>query len=241
MVALDRHADLSATVPTSLPLALARLHRSVPVGAVTTVEGPSEPRDGPAVADLAEGAGFSVVDATGDRVRLRRVRTLADTVGPAMSLLVVGLNPSLYAADAGVGFARPGNRFWPAMVEAGLVDAERDAFAALVDRGVGMTDLVKRATRRAAELDRGEYAHGLARVQRLVTWLRPGVVVVVGLAGWRSAVDRRATPGLQDVRLGGRPVYVMGSTSGLNAHQQLPDAVGHLRAAASVASRDPVR
>ena len=79
-------------------------------------------------------------------VEATRARTLPDTVGPGMRLLIVGLNPSVYSADAGVGFARPGNRFWPAALAAGLVTRTHDPFHALRVDGVGMTDLVKRAT-----------------------------------------------------------------------------------------------
>jgi TDG/mug DNA glycosylase family protein len=98
-----------------------------------------------------------------------------------------------------------------------------------------MTDLVKRATVAAAELRTEEYRAGLARVERLVTWLRPGAVCFVGLAGWRAAVDRRARPGVQPDGLAGVPVYVMPSTSGLNAATPLAALVEHLRAAAALA------
>ncbi len=152
-----------------------------------------------------------------------------------MRVLACGLNPSLYSADAGVGFARPGNRFWPAALAAGLASAPRDPAAALRDHGLGMTDVVKRATVAAAELTRDEYRAGLDRVRWLVSWLRPRAVCFVGLAGWRAAVDRRATAGVQPEGLGGVPVYVMPSTSGLNASSRLDDLVGHLRAAADLA------
>jgi TDG/mug DNA glycosylase family protein len=168
--------------------------------------------------------------------RATRARTLPDTVGPGMRVLVCGLNPSLYAADAGVGFARPGNRFWPAALAAGLVAVARDADAALRDHGVGMTDLVKRATVGASELTTAEYRDGLDRVGHLVRWLRPGVICFVGLAGWRAAVDRKAVAGVQPRGLAGVPVYVMPSTSGLNAHSSLPDLTAHLRAAADLAA-----
>jgi TDG/mug DNA glycosylase family protein len=98
-----------------------------------------------------------------------------------------------------------------------------------------MTDLVKRPTRTAAELTTEEYRAGLHRVQRLVEWLQPGVVCFIGLAGWRAAVDRKATAGPQPEPLGPAPVYLMPSTSGLNAHSQLPDLTAHLRAAADLA------
>ncbi|MGI9599129.1 MAG: mismatch-specific DNA-glycosylase, partial [Acidimicrobiales bacterium] len=143
--------------------------------------------------------------------------------------------PSIYSADIGIGFGRPGNRFWPAALDAGLVDRDRDPRRALTDNGIGMTDLVKRATRRADELASGEYREGLDRVRRLVEWLKPAVVCFVGLAGWRSAVDRSAVAGRQDDHFGGTPVYVMPSTSGLNANSRLADLVEHLRAAAAIA------
>jgi len=168
------------------------------------------------------------------RTRVVRARTLADTVGAGMRLLVCGVNPSLYSADVGVGYARPGNRFWPAALAAGLVDADRDPQAAL-GRGVGMTDFVKRATRTAAEVTREEYADGFERVSALVAWLTPGAVCFVGLSGWRSVVDRSATAGPQPATVGGRPVYVMPSTSGLNARTPPAELAAHLAAASALA------
>jgi TDG/mug DNA glycosylase family protein len=150
-----------------------------------------------------------------------------------MRLLVCGLNPSIYAADAGAGYARPSNRFWKAAVEAGLVERAHDPAAALRDHGIGMTDLVKRATVRSADLAPHEYRAGADRVRRLVRWLRPAVTCFVGLEGYRSAVDRSARPGWQHDPFGGRPAYVMPSTSGLNASSRPADLVDHLRAAAA--------
>jgi len=201
--------------------------------------------------DLLVGAGFDVEEmaarirpvpggtATGPFTRLEaramRARTLPDTVAPGMRLLMCGLNPSLYAADAGIGFARPGNRYWPAVLAAGLATVDRSPDRALRDHGLGMTDIVKRATTAAAELTAAEYRTGLARVARLVAWLRPGAVCFVGLAGWRVAVDRHAVAGIQPEGLGGVPVYVMPSTSGLNARSQLTELTDHLRRAAALA------
>ncbi len=187
----------------------------------------------PGLRDLLTGAGFTVESSTDTRpgrreVRARRRLTLPDTIGADMAVLVCGLNPSIRAAEAGVGFVTANNRFWPGALAAGLVSTDRDPFAALNRDGVGMTDLVKRATRRADELDADEYRTGLARVERLVAWLQPRIVCVVGLSGWRAAVDRKAKAGLQPERLAGRPVYVMPSTSGLNAHCRLPDVIDHL-------------
>ena len=133
--------------------------------------------------------------------RVVRERTLADTVGPDMRLLVCGVNPSPYSADAGIGYARPGNRFWPAALAAGLVPVDRDPVAALAG-GYGMTDFAKRPTRTAAEVTRDEYGAGFARVAELVGWLRPGAVCFVGLSGWRPVVDRGAVAGPQPTGVG---------------------------------------
>ena len=190
--------------------------------------------------DVVTGAGFDLDELVvrdggggevGFTVRATRALSLADTVGASMRLLVCGLNPSVRAAEAGSGFVTPGNRFWPAALAAGLVTRDRDPRHALVEHGVGMTDLVKRATPRADVLTAAEYRAGVARVERLCGWLRPAAVCFVGLAGWRAAVDRRAVPGWQAVTLGGSPAYVMPSTSGANAAMSPAVLTEHLRSA----------
>jgi TDG/mug DNA glycosylase family protein len=242
--------------PERLPMALADLHHALAVGAPATLSLRSGDRDGllehddfpgrwfagwqaEPLHDVLVGGGFTVesLREAGEwlTARVVRARSLPDTVGPGMRLLVCGLNPSLRAADAGVGFVTPGNRFWPAAIAAGLVTVDRDARAAFA-AGVGMTDLVKRATPRADELTRAEYRSGLGRVERLVRRLRPGAICFVGLAGWRAAVDRRAVAGPQPDGLAGRPAYVMPSTSGLNARTPPDELAGHLRAAAALAT-----
>jgi TDG/mug DNA glycosylase family protein len=220
-----------------VPLEWWRLHQASQVGERVRF-GPLPRADWPnrILEPVVEGAGF--VDPVGRTragmvvVSAVRARTLADTVGPGMRLLLVGLNPSLYSADVGSGFARPGNRFWPAALEAGIVSLPRDPLDALVSHGVGMTDLVKRATRAAAELEPDEYRAGVERLEFLAGWLAPGAVCVIGLAGWRAAVDRTATAGWQPRSLGGRPTYVMPNPSGLNAHDTVASLAAHLRAAA---------
>jgi len=239
-------ARTTVSVDEQLPMTLARLHWDMPVGSPLTVEVDRGDPGGEQVdrlRDLVVGAGFAVDDVAVEdlvvedlsiRMRARRKRTLADTVGSGMRLLVCGLNPSVYAADAGVGYARPGNRFWPAARAAGIVERDRDPVDALVHHGMGMTDLVKRATTGASALTAAEYRAGSARVERLVRWLRPAAVCFVGLAGWRAAVDRRAAAGEQAAGFGGVPAYVMPSTSGANAHAGLDDLADHLRAAAAL-------
>jgi TDG/mug DNA glycosylase family protein len=170
----------------------------------------------------------------GDRsieVHATRARTLPDHVAPGLRLLLCGLNPSLRAADAGVGFVTPSNRFWPAALAAGVVTQARDPLHAVKHHGIGFTDLVKRATVGAAELRPVEYRDGFARVERLAAWLEPGAVCFVGLTGWRAAVDKKATAGWQERLVGGRPAYVMPNPSGLNAHTSPADLAAHLRAA----------
>ena len=186
---------------------------------------------------LIVGAGFEIADHTvvaDDSVEdieydLRRVRTLADTVGANMRVLLVGLNPSLHAADAGVGFISPSNRFWKAAVESELIREPRDPRRALAVDRVGMTDLVKRATKKAGELSTSEFQMGLARLELMVGLLEPDIVCVVGVTGWRAATGDSAAIGLQDRRLGGRRVYVMPNPSGLNAHTNHEDLVAHFR------------
>jgi TDG/mug DNA glycosylase family protein len=221
-----------AEVPLAdLPLALARLHRATLVGDTLVLEPPPDLPPAPSWADLVLGAGFVPADESARPNHMRRARTLPDTVGPGMRALVCGLNPSLVAADAGYGYAGPSNRFWPAALAAGLVSRRGDPLAALLDDGVGMTDLVKRATASAGALAADEYRAGAARVGRLVEWLRPGRILFVGLSGWRAAVDKRAEAGWQPSGFGGIPAYVMPSTSGLNAHASRAVLVGHMDAA----------
>ena len=218
-------------------MALARLHRKLDPGASIVVRIMAARRWGEnRLDDVVIGAGFETIgETTEDDVSMTRLLTLPDTVGARMRMLVCGLNPSVHAAETGVGFGRPGNRFWPAALAAGIVTVDRDPDHALRVHGMGMTDIVKRATRRAAEIDADEYSSGIDRLNRLVRWLQPAVLCMVGLAGWRAAVDRKATAGPQRVSIGDRPVYVMPSTSGLNAHARLADLTGHLMAAAATA------
>lgn len=187
--------------------------------------------------DLLEGAGFSDIEVSCEEenafwliLRARRDLSLPDLVAPRLRLLVCGLNPSIYSAERGIGFARPGNRFWSAARAAGLVEREREPLHALA-RGIGMTDLVKRSTTASSKLLPAEYAAGLARVERLVRLHKPGAVCFVGLEGWRRTTDPRAQVGWIAGGFAGRPAYLMPSTSGRNASARLEALVEHLRIA----------
>ena len=243
---------------TEAPIVLAELHRVLRTGTHASFwvfEGdqergpfPDDPLPGrtfslwpPQVFERALiGAGFAIeafdrwTATTGYpqiTATVTREWSLPDYVAGDMKVLICGLNPSPSSADSGVGFFKAGNRFWPAALQAGLVSRDRDPRHALTAHGIGMTDMVKRPTRRADELDRAEYQLGVERLQHLVAWLQPEVVCMVGLAGWRAAVDRKAQRGWQPDGLGGRPVYLMPSTSGLNAHDTVDTLAEHLRLA----------
>lgn len=234
----------------TLPLALADLHRSLRLGAPVTInvftgEGSQvtgDDDDFPGrlfswwererLVAVVHGAGFEIdgVIENGRHldVRATRARMLPDLVRPGLRVLFCGFNPSLYAADTGVAFGRPGNRFWPAAIESGLLTRDRDPWHAVRHHGVGWTDLVKRATVAASELTKDELRTGFYRVDRLCEWLQPEVVCLLGLGGWRAIVDRKATAGFQERTMGGRPVYVMPNPSGLNASTQHAGFVDHL-------------
>jgi TDG/mug DNA glycosylase family protein len=173
-------------------------------------------------------------------------RPLRDVVGPGLRTLFCGINPSLASAQVGHHFARPGNRFWPALHLAGftprrLTPAEDDQ---LLLFGVGVTNLAARPTRAASELDDEELREGGARLERLVATWQPLLVAVVGLGAWRTAFGRpKAGGGLQDEPIGGRPVWVLPNPSGLNANHQLPDLArlyGEARAYADALGSSPL-
>ncbi|SFL14794.1 G/U mismatch-specific DNA glycosylase [Geodermatophilus ruber] len=153
-------------------------------------------------------------------------KPLRDVIAPGLDVLFCGINPSLLSAARGHHFARPGNRFWPALHLAGLTPRrlapEEDG--ELPRYGLGVTNLVDRPTRAAAELDPVELRAGAVALAELVARYRPRVLAVLGITAWRRAFDRpRATTGPQPERIGGAATWVVPNPSGLNAHHQLPD------------------
>ncbi len=237
-----------------LPIALAHLHAAIEVGGRVELTLPSLEHSRRSRVDdrfpgrlftvlspdqivhLFECAGFEGVQVDALRsgfwlwVRAQRARTLPDYVRPGLRVLVCGLNPSLYAADSGVPYGRPGNRFWAAARAAGVTRADRDPWSA-VRGGLGFSDIVKRSTRAARELRAEEYVAGLQRLEQSVRLHRPGVVCFAGLEGWRRAVDRDARPGSIAGGFAGRPAYLMPSPSGRNAHATPEQLAAHLRRA----------
>ncbi len=151
---------------------------------------------------------------------------MPDVVARDLDVLFCGINPSLMSAARRHHFARPGNRFWPALHLAGLTprllapeeDRELPAY------GLGVTNVVSRPTRTAAELDAAELRAGARELTELVERWRPRVLAVLGVTAWRVAFDRpRAALGLQAETVGGAATWVVPNPSGLNAHYQLPD------------------
>ena len=157
-----------------------------------------------------------------------RERTLEDVIAPGLRILFVGINPGLWSGATGFHFARPGNRFWRAIHEAGLT-AELltpDRQLELLHDGVGATNLVARTTATAAELTDDELRAGVARLVAKVEQYQPRKVAFLGVSTYRTAFDRRkASVGRQEERIGGSEVWVLPNPSGLNAHYQLPALV----------------
>jgi TDG/mug DNA glycosylase family protein len=180
------------------------------------------------------------------RAELERFRgkPVDDLLGPEPRLLFVGINPGLWTAAVNAHFARPGNRFWPALYRAGivdhLIDASRGLDAAdateLTARGVAITNLVNVATARADELTAADLAAGGERLRRTVRRVRPRVVAVLGLSAYRRAFGvRGAVAGRQPERFEGAELWVLPNPSGLNAHETVDSLASAYRAAAEAA------
>lgn len=173
-----------------------------------------------------------------------RDRPVPDLIGPDLLLLFVGINPGLWTAATRTHFAHPGNRFYPALHASGITDrlidgsrglstADRDH---LLDRGIGITNLVDRATARADEVGGDELCVGARRLVGRLAVRRPVCVAVLGNPAYRTACQRpSAVAGLQDERPGGAVLFVLGNPSGLNAHETPASLAASFRAAAGAA------
>lgn len=174
-----------------------------------------------------------------------------DLVGPGLRLLFVGINPGLWTAATQTHFAHPGNRFYPALRLAGIIDREvsradgmtDDDRAYLISRGIGNTNLVNRATARADELGADELRAGRFRLETFVADHRPLVVAIAGITAYRIGFGRpRAKPGEQPERIGAARLWVVPNPSGLNAHAtiaSLADAYAEPARAAGLDLRPP--
>ena len=159
-------------------------------------------------------------------IQAAKGRTIRDVIRKQLDVVFCGINPGLYTAATGHHFARPGNRFWPALHDAGFTARRLYPWEQneLLDAGCGATNLVARATATAAELKDEELRAGGRRFERKVRRYGPRVVAIVGLGAYRVAFNRpRATLGLQAETIAGARVWVLPNTSGLNANHQARD------------------
>ncbi len=151
-----------------------------------------------------------------------------------------GINPGLYSGAVGHHFARPGNRFWPALHRSGFTPRLLGPFEEreLLGLGLGITNIVGRTTARADELDAEELRSGAAQLRRKVLRRRPRWLAPLGLTAYRIGFgDARARVGPQEVRIGAARVWLLPNPSGLNAHYQVDDLAAEFRRLAAAAAR----
>ncbi len=173
--------------------------------------------------------------------------TIKDVIAPGLEVLFVGINPGLYSGATGNHFAKPGNRFWPTLYNAGftarlLHPSEKEA---LLEVGLGVSNLVARTTARADQLTDDELHDGAAKLRRKIIRYKPKYIAMLGLSTYRIAFGhKKAAVGPQDVSIGTSRIWLLPNPSGLNAHYQLPDLArifGELREAAGIEDRRPGR
>jgi len=184
---------------------------------MTIVSNASAERPRPSKAEVAAAAG----------------RTVPDLIRSGLLVLFCGINPGLYSGATGHHFARPGNRFWPALHAAGFTERLVSPWEEqlLLDEGLGITNLVARATVSAAELTVDELRAGRRRLERKIRRYAPRWLAVVGIGAYRIAFDRpKALMGAQPEKIGSTGLWVLPNPSGLNANHQLPDLTRAFRA-----------
>ena len=159
-----------------------------------------------------------------------RDATVPDLAGPGLKLLFVGINPGLWTAATQTHFAHPGNRFYPALRMAGVIGHEIDRGLGmtdadrqhLIERGIGITNVVHRATAKASELTAAELRDGGEQLRCFVTDHRPAVVAVAGITAYRSAFRQpKAVMGRQPEPFEGAILWIVPNPSGLNAHETI--------------------
>ena len=161
-----------------------------------------------------------------------RQLTIPDVVAPGLRVLFSGINPGLYSAATGYHFARPGNRFWPALHRSGFTPRQfrPDQQEQLLGLGLGITNIVDRATARADELTAQELRDGGAALLAKAVRLRPGWLAIVGVTAYRTAFGRPgAGVGPQELTAGDTRLWVLPNPSGLNAHWPLPKLIEAFR------------
>lgn len=169
--------------------------------------------------------------------------TIPDLIAPGLRVLLVGINPSLWSGHAEYHFARPANRLWRTLDEAGFTGRRLHPaeHGELLAAGVGITNLVARATARGSEVTPAELRAGAVRVAELAERYRPGCVAFLGLSAYRIAFGRRqAAVGPQDERLGPTAVWLLPNPSGLNASYQQPGLTAAYRGSSKLRGNDTI-
>ena len=155
-------------------------------------------------------------------------KTLPDVIAPNLRVLFCGINPGLYTAAVGHHFARPGNRFWPALFKSGFTDRLLSPFEEreLLGSGLGVSNVVPHATATAAELTKEDFIAGGRILAAKVKKYQPRVLAILGVGAYRTAfANPKATIGEQNEHIHTARVWVLPNPSGLNANYQLPDLV----------------
>ena len=165
--------------------------------------------------------------------------SLPDYLEPSLDIVLVGINPGAYSVQVGRYYARPGNRFWKAANRAGLFaePLEPETDFRVLEFGIGLTDVVKRPTAAARELQAEDYRRWTPVLTEKIRRFKPRIVCFQGIGGYRNylrysqgtAVTSRLRPGRQDRMLESSVVFLVPSPSGLNAHYSLEDLVGWYR------------
>ncbi len=160
---------------------------------------------------------------TPEQLRAAETKKLRDIIAPDLGVLFCGINPGLYSAAVGHHFARPGNRFWPALHAAGFTPHLFTGFEdrLLLPLGFGVTNVVARTTASADELSNEELIEGGRLLRRKVLRYQPRFLAIVGFTAYRIAfANRKAVGGRQPEPIGSTIVWVLPNPSGLNAHHQ---------------------
>ena len=194
----------------------------------------------------------TIVDVGFSRAELESFRDaiVPDLVGPGLRLLFVGINPGLWTAATRTHFAHPGNRFYPALLEAGIIERPIDRGTGMsdtdrrymIERGIGITNVVHRATAKASELDNEELRAGGDELRGFVRRHAPAVVAIAGITAYRTAFGLpKAVMGEQRESFEGARLFVVPNPSGLNAHETVSTLADAYAAAARAAGIIPDR
>jgi double-stranded uracil-DNA glycosylase len=171
---------------------------------------------------------MTVTRPTPQEIRAATGKTIPDVIAPGLKVLFCGINPGLLSAAVGHHFARPGNRFWPALYQSGitprLLAPVEDR--SLLDWGYGVTNVVARSSATADELTPDEFIAGGKILEEKILQYRPRILAVLGVGAYRTAFARRlAITGKQTEQIGDTILWVLPNPSGLNAHYRLEDFV----------------